>query len=60
MVELSPLWDNRSRQRLRRSRLKHNAKLLLRNKKHDAVVALHDPASGRIFTTGFGIASIDR
>lgn len=33
--------------------------LFLRNKDHEAVVAIHDPASGRIFTTGFDISSID-
>ncbi|MCP4201347.1 MAG: VWA domain-containing protein [bacterium] len=34
--------------------------LLLRRKIHDAVVAVHDPASGRIFATGFGITPVDR
>ncbi len=38
----------------------YEAKLLLRRKPHDAVVAVHDPASGRIFATGFGIAPVDR
>jgi len=34
--------------------------LQLRNKPHRAVVALYDPASGRILSTGLDIAPADR
>ncbi len=37
----------------------YETRLLLRRKSHDAVVAVHDPASGRIFATGFGIVPVD-
>ncbi|MFQ5525364.1 MAG: VWA domain-containing protein [Thermoanaerobaculia bacterium] len=37
----------------------YETRLLLRNRSHEAVVAIHDPASGRIFTTGFDIAPVD-
>ena len=38
----------------------YETRLLLRRKFHDAVVAVHDPASGRIFSTGFEIVPVDR
>ncbi|MCH7666591.1 MAG: hypothetical protein IH936_11765 [Acidobacteria bacterium] len=38
----------------------YETRLLLRRKPHDAVVAVHDPASGRIFSTGFEIVPVDR
>ena len=37
------------------SRGSYNTRLLLRRLPHDAVVAVHDPASGRILTAGFDI-----
>ncbi len=36
----------------------YETKLFLRNRDHQAVVAIHDPVSGRIFTTGFDIAAL--
>jgi VWFA-related protein len=38
------------------SRGTYDTRLLLRRLPHEAVAAIHDPASGRILTTGFAIA----
>ena len=38
----------------------YETKLLLRRKTHQAVVAVHDPASGRIFSTGLEIVPVAR
>lgn len=34
--------------------------LLLRRSRHEAVVAVHDPVSGKIFSTGFEVAALGR